>query len=199
MKRKHDVIIGLLIILVSVIGCAPVKKTVKVVWGLSNETAKEMWGSSTRALEKARANSIIKTYRCELNDCFDAVLSLARKTTTTNLQSYSEGHTIQDPQAAAPQDTATAPIGLGPLEEGENVRTQQTSDFFEVFKKDRKKGYLVVIGIKGSVDTTEAGIFFSTYSPGVTKIEISSLSSNAKRHLAQDIFGQLDLKFETAL
>ena len=189
MKRKYERIIGLLVIVMTVIGCAPVKETAKVMWGSSQETAKVMWGSSTRALEKARENSLVKTYRCELNDCFDAVLSLARARTTINLKSYAEEHNVQEPQAEeSVQD-----------EKGENVHVQQTNDFFEIFKKDRKKGYLVVMGIKGSVNTTEVGIFFSTYSPGVTKIEISSLSANAKRHVAQGVFGQLDLKFETAL
>ena len=187
MKKRLN-ILWLAVILV---GCAPIQETAKTVWGSSQETAKVMWGSSTRALEKARANAIIKTYRCELNDCFDAVLSLARAKTAINPKSYSEGHTLEDPQA---QTEAQEPV-----EEGKKIQVQQTGDFFEVFKENRQKGYLVVMGVAGSVDTTEVGIFFSTYSPGVTKIEFSSLSTNAKRRLAQDVFGQLDKKFEVAL
>ena len=159
------------------IGCAPIK-----------ETAKVFWGSSTKALEKARRNALSKTYHCQFDQCFDAVLSLARKKTMINLQGYPEQSAAQ-PQLTTQDESVTE----------EKVSAKQTGDFFEVFMKDRKSGYLVVMGIDGSVDTTEVGIFFSLYSPGVIKIEISSLSSNAKRHVAQDIFGQLDLKFEPAI
>lgn len=41
------------------------------------ETGKSIWGSSTAALEQARVNALRRTYVCALDECFDAVLSLA--------------------------------------------------------------------------------------------------------------------------
>ncbi len=41
------------------------------------ETGKSVWGSSTAALEQARVNALRRTYVCTMDECFDAVLSLA--------------------------------------------------------------------------------------------------------------------------
>ena len=41
------------------------------------ETARVIWGSSTRALEEERGNAVKQTYQCEIYDCFDAVIALA--------------------------------------------------------------------------------------------------------------------------
>lgn len=46
-------------------GCASVK-----------ETAKTIWGSSTRALEDARVDAISRSFYCDIDECFDAVLTL---------------------------------------------------------------------------------------------------------------------------
>lgn len=64
-----------------------------------------------------------------------------------------------------------------------------------VFKKDEIKGYMVVMGVKGAVNTTEVGIFFNKLSDNQTRIEISSLSTNAKRKVAKDLFHGLDIAF----
>ena len=40
------------------------------------ETAKVIWGSSTADLEKARKEAMSKTFKCTLEECFDAVSSL---------------------------------------------------------------------------------------------------------------------------
>ena len=156
-------------------GCTPLQKT--------EEVCKTVWGSSTRALEKARDHALVKTYECPLKECFDAVLSLARKESVILLgEPYNQS-------ASVPQETEVT--------EAEKRHSQ--SGFFEVFKKDPQNKYMVVMGISGSINTTEVGIFFSTYQPGVTKVEISSLSTNAKRKVAQDVFAQLDLKFKPAI
>src|SRR5438105_841828 len=97
--------------IVAVSGCSPVVETVKTVWG-----------SSTRALEDARDEAIKKTYHCPYDECFDAVLSLARN---------------------EPSLTPTSP------------------KFFDIFIKDRVKSHIIVMGIKGNVDTTEVGIFLT--------------------------------------
>ena len=111
------------------------------------EISKTVWGSSTRALEKARVNGIIKTYDAPLGRCYDEVLK-----------------------------------AVGEAE-------------YEVFINNKSKATIVVMGIKGAVNTTEVGIFFSEISDTQTKIYISSLSSNAKRIVAEAVFPKLDLVF----
>ena len=64
-----------------------------------------------------------------------------------------------------------------------------------IFKKDEFKGYMVLMGVKGCVDTTQIGVFFVELSDDKTRIEISSLSSNAKRKVAQALFHGLDIAF----
>ncbi len=64
-----------------------------------------------------------------------------------------------------------------------------------IFKKDEIKGYMVVMGVQGSVNTTEIGVFFDELSDVQTRIEISSLSTNAKRKVAKGLFHGLDIAF----
>lgn len=108
------------------------------------EISKTIWGSSTRSLEKARVNGIVKTYNQPVSRCYDEVLKA-----------------VTDAQ-------------------------------YTVFIDDKGKSTIVVMGIKGSVNTTEVGIFFSETEDNRTKIFVSSLSSNAKRIVADKIFPKLD-------
>jgi len=64
-----------------------------------------------------------------------------------------------------------------------------------IFKKDEIKGYMVVMAVPGCVNTTEIGIFFVELSDNQTRIEISSLSTNAKRIVAKGLFHGLDIAF----
>ena len=64
-----------------------------------------------------------------------------------------------------------------------------------IFKKDEVKGYIVVMGVRGCVNTTEIGIFFDELSDTKTKIEVSSLSTNAKRKVSKALFHGLDIAF----
>jgi hypothetical protein len=129
-------IIGILILVLAFAGCAHVE-----------EFSKTVWGSSTRALEEARVNGIIKTYNCTVDRCYDEALKAAEDAKYT------------------------------------------------IFINNKSKATIVVMGIKGSVNTTEVGIFFSDISDTQTKIYISSLSSNAKRLVAQRILPKLDEVF----
>jgi hypothetical protein len=115
--------------------------------GHVEEFSKTVWGSSTRALEEARVNGIIKTYNCTVSRCYDEALKA-----------------VQDAK-------------------------------YTVFIDNKLKATIVVMGIKGSVNTTEVGIFFSDISDTQTKIYISSLSSNAKRSVAQQVLPKLDEVF----
>ena len=64
-----------------------------------------------------------------------------------------------------------------------------------IFKKDEVQGYLVLMGIPGAVDTTEVGVFFEELSDEKIHIEITSLSTNAKRKVAKALFHGLDIAF----
>jgi len=64
-----------------------------------------------------------------------------------------------------------------------------------IFKKDEIQGYLVLMGVKGAVNTTEIGVFFYELSDTQTRIEVSSLSTAAKRKVARALFHGLDIAF----
>lgn len=158
-----------------------VGKTGKLVWNIApksvpqlHETAKFIWGSSTKRLEDAKVNAIKATYHCSFKDCYDSVLTLARSEPVYIKKYNEEGEEIDD--------------------EGE-VKVPDKEGFFDVFIDDRVKKHIVVMGIKGNVDTTEVGIFFSQPNLTTVKLEVSSLSSNAKRKVAEIVFKELDLHF----
>ena len=135
MKSNH--VRGLAILVtITLGGCAGVQ-----------ETAKVLWGSSTRALEEARSEAISKVYQCHYEECYKEVLKIAE------------------------------------LEK------------LEVFIKDKVKRHIVLIGIKGSVNTTEVGVFFTELNDREVRVEVSSLSTNAKKKVSEMIFPQLGQVF----
>jgi hypothetical protein len=69
---------------------------------------------------------------------------------------------------------------------------------YVLFNKDDVRGYMVIMGIPGSVDTTEVGVFFVEVNDQQTRIELSSLSTNAKRLLAKSLFHGMDIIFGLA-
>lgn len=69
--------------------------------------------------------------------------------------------------------------------------------FFDILMQSRPKGYIVVIGIKGNVDTTEVGIFLVRVGVDKIRIEISSLASTAKQRVAEEVFEKLSQQFNT--
>lgn len=159
-------------------GCAQIKETTQKIWGSSVEVTKVVWGSSTKALEDARPDGLKKTFRCRYGDCFDAVLSLARR---------------KPVDSKAPESAA-----MLSGESTDEPPKEPTDEFFDVFIKNRAKHHMVVMGVKGNTNTTEVGIFFSELGDQTTKIEITSLSSAAKRKVAQTVFDQLSLRFSEA-
>lgn len=190
----------MLFFIVVSVGCAQLSKTGKFVWkapgkvvsGVANtgkfmwkitpktgpqlqEAAKFIWGSSTRSLEIARVDAIEKTYRCSYVDCYDSVLTLTRKE-PVYIKSYNtDGEAIED---------------------DESKEDDESDDgVFDVFIDNRAKKHIVVMGIKGNVETTEVGIFFSQPSLTTVKLEVSSKSSTAKRKVAEAIFDELDLHY----
>jgi hypothetical protein len=108
------------------------------------ELSRTIWGSSTRDLEEARVNGIVKIYDAPPGRCYDEAL-----------------------KAAVESD-------------------------FKIFIQNKAKATIVVMGVKGSVNTTEVGIFCTEVSDNKSKIYISSLSSNAKRIVAEKILFMID-------
>ncbi len=150
------------------------------------ETAKTVWGSSTADLERARTDGLRKTYTCSFTECYEAVLGLART------EEEIEAKTKYDEAAAAGKEPEA---GQELVPEPDPVADAKS---FDVFLKDPRQKHIVVIAITGNVDTTEVGIFFDEAGPSQIKIEISSLSSTAKRRVAQAVFEALDKRFSPA-
>ena len=115
------------------------------------EPVRVMWGSSTRALEKARGDALKETCPYGYAQCFDDVLAIARKQEWT------------------------------------------------VFIQDHKQRHIIILGIQGSVNTTEVGIFFSAVKENSVTVEVTSLSSPTKKTVADILFnGLTDLHLNTA-
>lgn len=158
--------------------------------GSVQETAKVVWGSSTKALEEARANAAVKTFNCSYAQCFDAVLSyvnaeskepvdLTAPVTSALVKPVSE----TDAQYS-PTKNFNAPDALASKKKN-----------FSLFIKDPIKRHIVLMGVPGVVDTTEVGIFF-TPQEGGTRIEVSSLSTAAKLAAADILFAELGKTFK---
>ncbi len=184
---------------------SPIVLTALVLAGCANfkeravDLPKVVWGNSTRALEEARSNAISRTFSCSLDDCFSAVLALGdswqqpveepveRPNTVLTGLPVNEGYTDEEDGL---------PVEKSPIGEEETltgiVPPRKTP--FRIFFHDRNKEHIVVIGVPGSVDSTEVGIFFDKVEGG-TKIDITSLSSNAKRSVARDLFKELDPQY----
>ena len=121
-------------------GCANLRENL-------TEVPRVVWGSSTKALEKARPSATAQIYQTNPRECFDKILSIAQK------------------------------------------------EEMKVFIKNRRKELIVLMGIKGSVVTTEVGIFISQLETTKTKVEIVSLSPQAQETASHIIFSGLTQAF----
>lgn len=155
------------------------------------EPARVIWGSSTAALERARAEGLRKTYACSFTECYESVLSLAR----TEQEQEAKAKQEEEAKNASGEGTQIQPG----QESGQEQKFAADGKFFDVFLKDPRQRHIVVIGIQGNVDTTEVGIFFEETGPSVIKIEISSLSGTAKQRVASAVFNALDKRFSPVL
>lgn len=125
----------LVFLIISLSGCSPIEFT------------KTIWGSSTRALESARGEAIVRTYDKSYWDVLRTSLLVVDK------------------------------------------------QKWIIFKKDEVHGYMVLMGIRGAVNTTEVGVFFVEESENRTRVEIASLSTHAKRIVAKYFFHGVDAQF----
>jgi len=168
---------------VGLLGCAEIREVREGVL----DFPKVVWGNSTRALEKARAEAISKTYQCSFEECFDFVVAFGEEweDDQTTDEETTETDSTEGEVASLEQTTAETPKTKG-------------QPPFSIFFKNRVKRHIVVIHVLGSVDSTEVGIFFSELEDGRIKIDVSSLSSAAKRSVATSIFKELDKHYSEA-
>lgn len=141
-------------------------------------------------MERARLDALKKTYTCTFDECFDAILSLQRQkkslvfsdTRTSNYKTEDLGPVKKQPGEEQPLNEKGLP--------------QEPKGHFEVFRKDRIKGFIIVMGVKDQIDTTEVGIFLTKVADQTYTIDIASLSSRAKQTVAQVVFEKLSQQFE---
>lgn len=146
---------------------------------LMKEEAKVLWGSSTKALEDARGEAVKKTFICVPDECFDQIISFCNIETEMTKQDASGFEKINTEQ-------------LSRLDDDKTIKVKN----LEVFLQDRKKKKIVVMGIPGHVNTTEAGIFFTAIEGKGTAVEVASLSTAAKIKAANMIFAALGKEFK---
>jgi len=58
--------------------------------------------------------------------------------------------------------------------------------------------YIILMGVEGSVDTTEVGVFLERTSHETIRVDVTSLSTSAKTTAAEIIFKQLENNFKSA-
>jgi len=146
---------------------------------------KFIWGNSTKALEKGRATAITKTYRCSVQECFDEVLKL------TVPPKVEEEEVITPPIQSSPHLSVLAPTN--PAQNA--IMPAPPPDYLGLYIKNRKKNFIVVMGVPNCVNTTEVGIFFTPVDNGNVKVELSSLSTKAKKNAAEMVFKVLGEHF----
>ncbi len=153
------------------------------------ETAKVIWGSSTRALEEARSEAFSKTFRCSVDECFNSVIKLtqteaAPETAQTGLTTMlgAEQEKKEEPTTETPKtDTWDKPVKPKVL---------------DLFFSDRKRQMIDLMGVPNSRDTTEVGVFFTAVNDQGVKVEVASLSLSAKKAAAEILFNELALHYE---
>ena len=151
----------------------------------ATEFVKSVWGSSTKDLEDARVNAIHKTYSCSVTECFDVVLEMTKRPEEKDL-------TVVPPT----QDAAYL-VSISPKNPSQNaiMPPSQSTEYLDLFMKNPKKNLIVVMGVPNCVDTTEVGIFFTPVAEGSVKVELSSLSTKAKKIAAEMVFAKLSKRF----
>ena len=141
------------------------------------EEAKLLWGSSTKTLEGVRGESVGRSFSCSWEQCFDAVINYANIQVEQLLVEDINVSTMNQPVKSTDQKTITV----------KNL---------EVFLQDRNRKVIVVMGVPGSVNTTEVGVFFTATKNAGTLVEIASLSTAAKVRVADILYTELGTHFK---
>jgi len=153
----------------------------------TQETVKVFWGSSTKALEKARVDAVQQAFKCSDGQAFDAVLAFVDKQTKLGEEQLIKEQSVPDPNR---QETAET--------EEETLKVSKLSAL-NVFLQDRRRNLIVLMGVPGAVNTTEVGVFFTGQDDGTTLVEVSSLSRRAKTTAAALVFAELSKSFTAVM
>ena len=78
----------------------------------------------------------------------------------------------------------------------EEVLKIAKDNHWTVFINEKKRSRIVLMGIPDSISTTEVGVFFLVFGPQETKLEVASLSPQAKRTAAEIIFTGISKAYE---
>ena len=143
------------------------------------EPFKKIIGNSTEALEEARSEAITLKFECTFDQCYNSILEMARDTSKKNFWYNDVEDRYEDEE-----------------NENEDESEEEVDDgYFEVFMKNPIKGHIVVMGVKGNVDTTEVGIFLMEHGLDGIQIDVTSLSTSAKIKVAEAIDEELSQKY----
>ena len=104
------------------------------------------------------------------------------------------GSSIKALEEARPR-AAVKNFGCGWKECFDKILVVAKERNFPVFISDPKKPLIVLMGIPGSIDTTEVGIFFSEPEAGKAKLEIVSLSPTTQEAAAKLLSEELTKAF----
>ena len=178
--------------------------------GHVTEVAKTIYGSSTRKLNQLRSDGIRQAYRCSYDECFDAVLALTttkvERSPVTRYAYPKDGQGSPfgggDSSPGTPENAESAPKPAAGAQVETDVAETDEAELeiskkknLELFLQNRRKGEMIVVGVPSAVDTTEVGVFFVREQDGITRIEFSSLSSNAKRVVSELVFAALSPQY----
>lgn len=72
-------------------------------------------------------------------------------------------------------------------------------NFWEIFIQEKQKGTIIVVGIEGSVDTTEVGIFLTSQDEEKAQLEVVSLSPLAQEAASEALFSALEKLLDKAV
>lgn len=165
-------IIFFCVLIFSGLGCSAIQEGPRI-----------LWGSSVKALSDNRGSAVKKNINCFWEDCFEAVVAYADKAKSGN----PEKDFILGKK---PEENSNADNYLkSPLQK----IPQKTN--FTLFLKDKNRRVIVLMGVPGSVDTTEVGVFFAPLEKEGTSVEISSLSTAAKIKTSEMVFEELNRLF----
>ena len=91
------------------------------IMGTTKETAKVIWGSSTKALEESRQEALKKSYPCPYDTCFADVLGIAKKNKLeVFIKDKRKGHIIL---MKMPKSEGTTEVGIFFVQEEQDKTT----------------------------------------------------------------------------
>ena len=131
----------------------------------------------------------------------DAVKKVAGTSTSTLQENRAQG--LSQTFFCTYQDCYNAIIALGRRPDPVKPWIHDDSPdpgVFTIFMSDlyANPPYIILMGIEGSVDTTEVGVFLERLTDDTIRVDVSSLASGAKRTAAQIIFKHLENNFRSA-